>query len=48
MALRAELRERVRRSPLGDPAGFTRALEAAYRTLWRRWCAADRGAAPPS
>jgi protein O-GlcNAc transferase len=36
--LRARLRERVRRSPLMDEAGFTRGLEAAYRGMWQRWC----------
>jgi protein O-GlcNAc transferase len=36
--LRAGLRERMRTSPLCDGEGFTRSLEDAYRTLWRRWC----------
>jgi predicted O-linked N-acetylglucosamine transferase (SPINDLY family) len=35
--LRAGLRDRVRSSPLGDAATFTRRLEVAYRQLWRRW-----------
>jgi protein O-GlcNAc transferase len=38
-ALRAGLRERVRRSALCDGVTFTRGLEAVYRALWRRWCA---------
>jgi predicted O-linked N-acetylglucosamine transferase (SPINDLY family) len=37
--LRARLREHVRRSALCDGATFTRGLEAAYRQMWRRWCA---------
>ncbi|MEX2112345.1 MAG: tetratricopeptide repeat protein [Pirellulales bacterium] len=37
--LRASLRERMASSPLLDFAGFTRHLEAAYRTMWRDWCA---------
>ncbi|MFL5339778.1 MAG: O-linked N-acetylglucosamine transferase, SPINDLY family protein, partial [Gemmataceae bacterium] len=36
--LRAGLREHVRNSPLCDAAGFTRKLEEAYRTMWRKWC----------
>jgi predicted O-linked N-acetylglucosamine transferase (SPINDLY family) len=35
---RATLRERLLASPLGDAALYTRSVEAAYRTLWRRWC----------
>jgi predicted O-linked N-acetylglucosamine transferase (SPINDLY family) len=34
-ALRRELRERVARSPLRDARGLTRAIEDAYRTMWR-------------
>jgi predicted O-linked N-acetylglucosamine transferase (SPINDLY family) len=40
-ALRAGLRERLAASPLTDAATFTRSLEAAYRTVWRSWCAAQ-------
>ncbi len=37
-AMRKGLRERMKRSPLMDAVGFTRATELAYRTMWRRWC----------
>jgi protein O-GlcNAc transferase len=37
--LRATLRQRMQVSPLMDGARFTRAVEAAYRTMWRTWCA---------
>ncbi len=37
-ALRPTLRQRMAASPLCDEVGFTRDLEATYRTLWRRWC----------
>jgi len=36
--LRAGMRARLRSSPLMDVAGFTRALEAAYRAMWIEWC----------
>jgi predicted O-linked N-acetylglucosamine transferase (SPINDLY family) len=36
--LRATLRDRLKTSPLLDVPGFTRALEAVYRDMWRRWC----------
>ncbi len=39
-ALRAGLRDRVAASPLGNHRAYCRAVEAAYRTMWRRWCAA--------
>jgi predicted O-linked N-acetylglucosamine transferase (SPINDLY family) len=42
--LRRALRGRVAASPLCDGPGLARALEAAYRDMWRAWCGglADR------
>jgi predicted O-linked N-acetylglucosamine transferase (SPINDLY family) len=37
-AMRAGMRKRMQVSPLMDGAGFTRALEASYRSIWRMWC----------
>ena len=37
--LRKTLRPRMAASPLTDGARFTPGLEAAYREMWRRWCA---------
>ncbi|HYH22078.1 MAG TPA: tetratricopeptide repeat protein [Azospirillum sp.] len=39
--LRASLRADIVARPLGDARVYTRAVEDAYRHLWRRWCAAD-------
>jgi protein O-GlcNAc transferase len=37
-SLRASLRPRMLSASLCDARGFTAGLEAAYRTMWRRWC----------
>jgi protein O-GlcNAc transferase len=37
---RAAARQRLQASPLLDVPRFARALEAAYRTMWQRWCEA--------
>ena len=37
--LRATLRDRLQRSPLMDAPRFARNVEAAYRMMWKRWCA---------
>ncbi len=36
--LRAGLRERMRDSPLTDGPSHARALDRAYREMWRTWC----------
>ena len=41
-ALREGMRGRIRVSPLCDATGFAGAVEAAFRTMWRDWCAAQR------
>ncbi|HEY7299490.1 MAG TPA: tetratricopeptide repeat protein [Xanthobacteraceae bacterium] len=40
--LRAGLRQRIADSEFGNPVRYTRAVEAAYRRIWQRWCA-ERG-----
>ena len=37
--LRATLRSRMEASVLMDAPHFARQIEAAYRTMWRHWCA---------
>jgi protein O-GlcNAc transferase len=39
--LRQSLRERLAASALCDAKGFTRALEAAYRGMWEKYCEAN-------
>ena len=41
-ALRATLRTRMQESSLMDAPRFARNIEAAYREMWRRWCARQR------
>ena len=36
--LRQNLREKMLHSPLMDANHFIKALEAAYRQMWRKWC----------
>ncbi len=37
--VRASLRQRLKASPLMDEPRFARHVEAAYRDMWRTWCA---------
>jgi protein O-GlcNAc transferase len=37
--LRSTLRQRLQQSPLMDGVRFARAVEAAYRSVWKKWCA---------
>ena len=39
--LRLSLRHTMQASPLCDAVTFTRNLEAAYRSMWRTWCAKE-------
>jgi predicted O-linked N-acetylglucosamine transferase (SPINDLY family) len=43
-AVRPALRGRLANSVICDHAAYCRAVEAAYRTIWRRWCAGQTGA----
>jgi predicted O-linked N-acetylglucosamine transferase (SPINDLY family) len=38
-ALRATLQDRLSRTPMGNGNAYREAVEAAYRDIWRRWCA---------
>ncbi|TAL12433.1 MAG: hypothetical protein EPO00_01785, partial [Chloroflexota bacterium] len=40
--LRLGLRQRMAASPLTDGRRYTLNLEAAYRTMWRRWCRGEQ------
>lgn len=41
--LRQSLRQMIATSPIGDSVAYTRAVEDAYRRVWREWCAQPRG-----
>ncbi|MBM3570685.1 MAG: tetratricopeptide repeat protein, partial [Alphaproteobacteria bacterium] len=40
--LRTRLRPLLAGSVIGDAGAYTRAVEATYRDLWRRWCAGGK------
>ena len=40
--IKQRVRGALRRSELMDEAGLIRALEAAYREMWRTWCLSAR------
>jgi protein O-GlcNAc transferase len=41
-ALRQGMRSRLAGSDFGDAGRYVRAVERAYRAMWRRWC--EKGA----
>ena len=43
--MRSRMREKINASALRDEIGITRAIEAAYRRMWARWCAGRLGGA---
>jgi predicted O-linked N-acetylglucosamine transferase (SPINDLY family) len=43
--LRMTLRERIAGTAFGDPVRYAQAVEGQYRSMWRRWCAQQRGGA---
>ena len=45
--LRAGLRERFDKSPIGDNASYVAAVETEYRQIWQRWCDQQQAAAVP-
>ncbi len=47
-AIRAGLRERLRRSSLIQAVPFTRALEEQYRRVWLAWCGASEEPVKPA
>jgi hypothetical protein len=36
------MRSRILASTAGNPELYTRAVEAAYRDIWQRWCASQK------
>jgi predicted O-linked N-acetylglucosamine transferase (SPINDLY family) len=44
--LRRTLRTRLEKSFLMDAPHFTRQIEAAFRAMWRDWCAKQKTSSP--
>jgi len=44
--LRRQLRTRFTQSPYGDVENYVRAVEKAYRSMWRSWCDRARNPGP--